>query len=81
MIDYFTIIGLLAFNDNTVYTGKIPDWNKFDHSFFGVHTRLVRNADPMMGLMLERTFEAIVDAGKPYSYFVATEALLHLINV
>lgn len=45
-------------------TGKIPNPDKFDYTFFGVSSKLVNNCDPQMAQMLERSYEAILDAGK-----------------
>ena len=44
--------------------GKLKDLSKFDASFFGVHGKQANAMDPQLRLMLEVTYEAIVDAGK-----------------
>ena len=44
-------------------TGKLYNIEKFDASFFGVHNKQVQNMDPQSRLLLEKTYEAIVDAG------------------
>lgn len=44
-------------------TGRIPEWNKFDSSFFGITSGLIQNMDPTAGHLLESSFEAMVDAG------------------
>ncbi|KAK9746609.1 Ketoacyl-synthetase C-terminal extension [Popillia japonica] len=44
-------------------TGKMYDIEKFDLGFFGVTTGQSYNMDPMVRLLLERTVEAIIDAG------------------
>ncbi|XP_052751948.1 fatty acid synthase-like [Galleria mellonella] len=44
-------------------TGKINNVNKFDASFFGVHYKQVHTMDPMSRILLEKTYEAIYDAG------------------
>ncbi|KDR18643.1 hypothetical protein L798_06624, partial [Zootermopsis nevadensis] len=44
-------------------TGKILDVSKFDASFFGVHFKQAQTMDPMCRMLLEKTYEAIVDAG------------------
>ena len=36
---------------------------KFDNIFFGVHAKLADQLEPMTRMMLERTYEAIIDAG------------------
>lgn len=45
-------------------TGKINNVNKFDASFFGVHFKQAHTMDPMCRMLLEKTYEAVVDAGK-----------------
>ncbi|NP_001037478.1 p270 [Bombyx mori] len=44
-------------------TGKINNVNKFDASFFGVHYKQAHTMDPMCRILLEKAYEAIVDAG------------------
>jgi acyl transferase domain-containing protein len=44
-------------------TGKLLNVNKFDASFFGVHFKQAHTMDPMCRMLLEKTYEAIVDAG------------------
>lgn len=43
--------------------GKINNIEKFDASFFGVHNKQVACMDPMSRLLIEHSFEAIIDAG------------------
>ncbi|XP_004639517.1 fatty acid synthase [Octodon degus] len=43
--------------------GKLKDLSKFDASFFGVHPKQAHTMDPQIRLLLEVTYEAIVDAG------------------
>lgn len=45
-------------------TGKINNVNKFDASFFGVHYKQAHTMDPMCRILLEKAYEAIIDAGK-----------------
>lgn len=45
-------------------TGKILDVSRFDASFFGVHFKQAQTMDPMCRMLLEKTYEAIVDAGE-----------------
>ncbi|KAL3270572.1 hypothetical protein HHI36_021109 [Cryptolaemus montrouzieri] len=54
-------------------TGKIYDIQKFDAGFFGVHHRQVNSMDPMTRIFLEKTFEAIIDAGLNPSDVVGTK--------
>lgn len=44
-------------------TGKLKDIKHFDASFFGVHAKQAEVMDPQLRLLLEATYEAIVDAG------------------
>uniref|UniRef100_A0AAN0MN29 Fatty acid synthase n=1 Tax=Bubalus bubalis TaxID=89462 RepID=A0AAN0MN29_BUBBU len=44
-------------------SGKLIDLSRFDASFFGVHPKQAHNMDPQLRLLLEVTYEAIVDAG------------------
>ena len=43
--------------------GRIPDFDQFDGTFFGLMGQLVEVMDPQSRLLLEATYEAIVDAG------------------
>ncbi|XP_046739715.1 fatty acid synthase-like isoform X2 [Diprion similis] len=44
-------------------TGKINNIGKFDARFFGVHFKEAHSMDPMARMLLEHTYEAIIDAG------------------
>ncbi|XP_006886190.1 PREDICTED: fatty acid synthase [Elephantulus edwardii] len=44
-------------------SGKLKDLSKFDASFFGVHPKQAHTMDPQLRLLLEVTYEAMVDAG------------------
>jgi Polyketide synthase modules and related proteins len=44
--------------------GQISKKDKFDAGFFGIHRKHTTSLDVMTRLILERTYEAIVDAGK-----------------
>jgi len=44
--------------------GKLKDLSKFDAAFFGVHPKQADSMDPQLRLLLEVSYEAIVDAGK-----------------
>lgn len=48
-------------------TGKINHVNRFDASFFGVHYKQAHTMDPMNRMLLEKAYEAVVDAGKDIS--------------
>ncbi|XP_013390789.1 fatty acid synthase isoform X1 [Lingula anatina] len=43
--------------------GKLKDLSKFDSTFFGVNPKQANTMDPQMRLLLEVTYEALVDAG------------------
>jgi len=43
--------------------GKIKDLGSFDASFFGVHAKQAHVMDPQIRILLELTYEAIIDAG------------------
>ncbi|PIO30634.1 hypothetical protein AB205_0176740 [Aquarana catesbeiana] len=43
--------------------GKLKEINKFDASFFGVHPKQAHTMDPQLRLLLEVSYEAIVDGG------------------
>ncbi|XP_050423114.1 fatty acid synthase-like isoform X2 [Adelges cooleyi] len=44
-------------------TGKLKELEHFDANFFGVHAKQAEVMDPQLRLMLESTYECIVDAG------------------
>ncbi|XP_035198499.1 fatty acid synthase [Oxyura jamaicensis] len=43
--------------------GKLKDISKFDASFFGVHPKQAHTMDPQLRLLLEVSYEAILDGG------------------
>lgn len=43
--------------------GKISGLEKFDATFFGVHFKQAHTMDPQSRLMIERAYEAVLDAG------------------
>ncbi|XP_044017897.1 fatty acid synthase-like isoform X2 [Aphidius gifuensis] len=43
--------------------GKISNIDKFDASFFGVHFKLATAMDPSCRMLMEHTYEAVIDAG------------------
>ncbi|CAD6237321.1 GSCOCG00002249001-RA-CDS, partial [Cotesia congregata] len=45
------------------YGGKISNLEKFDADFFGVNFKDAHSMDPMSRMVLEHSYEAIVDAG------------------
>ena len=44
--------------------GRVKDIDKFDESFFGYSNKNAGNVDPESRILLEKTYEAIIDAGK-----------------
>ncbi|KAM5273320.1 fatty acid synthase [Ctenodactylus gundi] len=44
-------------------SGKLKDLSRFDASFFGVHPKQAHTMDPQLRMLLEATYEAIVDGG------------------
>lgn len=44
-------------------TGRVKDLRSFDATFFGVHAKQANVMDPQLRMLLEVTYEAIVDAG------------------
>lgn len=44
--------------------GKLKDISKFDASFFTVHPKQAHTMDPQLRLLLEVSYEAILDGGK-----------------
>jgi acyl transferase domain-containing protein len=45
-------------------TGKLLNLRKFDASFFGGNFKQAHAMDPMSRMLLEKMYEAIVDAGQ-----------------
>lgn len=43
--------------------GKISGLEKFDATFFGVHFKQAHTMDPQCRLLIERAYEAVMDAG------------------
>ena len=43
--------------------GKLKDLAQFDAGFFGVHPKQATHMDPQLRMLLEISYEAIVDAG------------------
>jgi len=50
-------------------TGKLKGLEYFDSNFFGVHAKQADVMDPQLRLLLESTYECIVDAGKIIVFF------------
>lgn len=59
LIFYF-IVGQMEICD---LVSNVPDIDSFDASYFGIHRQQCTYMDPMQRTILEKTFEAITDAG------------------
>lgn len=44
-------------------SGKVKNSCLFDSTFFGIHRKLADSLDPLIQQALERSYEAVVDAG------------------
>ncbi len=44
-------------------SGKLKDITRFDATMFGVHPKQAHAMDPQLRMLLEVTYEALVDAG------------------
>lgn len=44
-------------------SGKVNNLDKFDASFFGIHFKQAHSMDPQCRLLLEHSYEAVLDAG------------------
>ena len=44
--------------------GKMKDLSRFDATFFGVHAKQANTMDPQLRMLLEVSYEAILDAGE-----------------
>jgi len=63
MMDY-SIKLFLGLHGLPARTGKLKNLEYFDANFFGVHAKQAEVMDPQLRLLLESTYECIVDAGK-----------------
>ena len=45
--------------------GRVKDADRFDGSYFGFLAQQADSIEPQSRLLLETTYEAIIDAGKP----------------
>ncbi|XP_026815045.1 fatty acid synthase-like isoform X2 [Rhopalosiphum maidis] len=58
-------------------TGKISVLQKFDDTFMGINSRIVRTLDPLTRCMLERVYEAIIDAGLNPKHFYESKTSVY----
>ena len=52
--------------------GRVPDFNDFDGNYFGIMGAMVGIIDPQSRLLIETTYEAIIDAGIYFIYNIFT---------
>nr|XP_037289767.1 fatty acid synthase-like [Rhipicephalus microplus] len=52
-----------GYNDMPRVHGKIKDLSRFDAQFFSTHPKQAHVMDPQLRLLLETSYEAILDAG------------------
>ncbi|KAJ8912887.1 hypothetical protein NQ315_011210 [Exocentrus adspersus] len=45
------------------WAGKIPELDKFDCTFFGIHSKQAKYMDPRHRILCETVYESIIDAG------------------
>ena len=56
--------------------GKLKEVDKFDGAFFGILNQMEDKIDPQSRILLETTYEAIVDAGINYYIHLSLKLLL-----
>lgn len=61
-------------------TGKLKELAHFDANFFGVHAKQAEVMDPQLRLMLESTYECIVDAGKLIVQYICIDLIYNPIK-
>lgn len=52
--------------------GVLPSIDLFDTAYFGIHRQQATFMDPMQRLVLERAFEALIDAGRYKSQYMGS---------
>ena len=55
-----------GYNGLPTRSGKLKELDRFDAAFFGVHPKQANAMDPQLRMLLEVTYEAIVDSGMHY---------------
>ncbi|MFV2110061.1 type I polyketide synthase [Micromonospora sp. LOL_015] len=58
--------------------GFLDDVDRFDGSFFSVSPREAADMDPQQRILLETTFEAMQDAGRPMPDWVGSRTSVHI---
>ncbi len=56
--------------------GKLKAIEKFDGAFFGIMSRIGDTVDPQARILLETTYEAIVDAGIYIKFLIFSICLI-----
>jgi len=51
------------YNDVPRRQGQVKNLNRFDAGFFGIHNKQAAVMDPQQKMVLEASYEAIIDAG------------------
>ena len=69
---FFLVLGLHGLPRRN---GKLKDLSKFDAAFFGVSPRQADAMDPQLRLLLETSYECIVDAGESHDAVILTLSL------
>lgn len=75
-VNLFSILCFLGIHGLPTRTGKIKNLEYFDANFFGVHAKQAEVMDPQLRLLLESTYECIVDAGEPIISFILCTCIL-----
>ncbi len=55
--------------------GKLKAIEKFDGAFFGIMSKIGDKVDPQARILLETTYEAIVDAGIYIKFVIFTKGM------
>jgi len=67
-------MGFLGYLGTPYGVGKLKNPEKFDNVFFGINRKMAESMDALTRLSLERSVEAIVDAGKALvKHFILVE--------
>jgi len=58
-------------------SGKLKDISKFDALFFAIHPQQASVMDPQLRILLEVTYEALLDAGGRFSNYSCLYCKMH----
>lgn len=73
------IVSFLIFLDHpeiSKRSGKLNQIDRFDAAFFGVHYNQAHSMDPMSRIILEKSYEAIVDSGNTPGHLLFSQKLV-----